>query len=411
VEDDYANRDESGTLRDGRDDRAGIIGPVLGAMAVFLRHWKVVAGTTVASLVAAAVVTLLLPEQYTSRTVLVQSQAGSESRLQAIASQMSGDLPALTVAGANPNVRLIGSIISSRALADSIARQVDRPAKRIQIVQNQRDGSVAIEITDTDPERAARVANLYPVAINAIVAGLGAQSTATRHEFLNRQLLAAREVLQAAEDRLTEFRVRSNAPDLHQQAGQAIGAAAELQRQISAKEVEISQLRRVATAENPQLRAAAAELEALRSQLQRVTTGRGGTVFPSLQQSPELQIDAARLMREFTEAQQVYTALQMAVAESQISASSTLPVLSVLDLATPPAAPSGPNSRLILMLAAIVGFVLGTALAFSREYMGRLRGTPEGRTLAGAWDGFKADTVGRVSPRHRSSRAPATGSR
>lgn len=376
---------EAATYDTGREESKGIALPILAVLARLIRGWKVVLGATLGCVLAAAAVSTAYPDRYTATTVLVQSDAGAESGLQALASRMSGDIPMLSVGRGNPNARLVGSVLDSRALEDSVKRHVERMPKRIQTTHDPKDGSIEIQITDTDPERAARIANLYPPAINSIVAGLGAQAAITKQNHLRERLAAARAPLQAAEERLTEFRRTSNAPDLQQQAIEAVETAAELQRQIARKEIEVGQLQRVVTPENPQLRAAQAELDALRTQMRRLTSGRGGEVFPSLREAPDLQIRAARLMREFMEAQQVYTALQIAVAESQLSTTNDLPVLSVLDVAVVPKKPSGPSTAVILLFAAVVGAVLGSALALVSGSMARIRATPEWRSLSNAW--------------------------
>lgn len=375
---------------DSETGSAGIAALALTALTLLVREWKLILATMAVCVLAAAVAAALFPRSYTATTVLVQTDQGGETGLQALAARAAGDIPLLSMGRGNPNARLIGTVLSSRALEDSIRKQIGEPVRRVKTVQDPRENSITIEVTDRDPVRAARIANLYPVAINTIVSGIGAQSTATRQEFLQQRLAAARMPLQTAEERLAEFQKQSNAPDVRQQAAEAVEAAADLQRLIAAKEIELNQIRRVATPENPELRAAQSELNALRGQLQRLLSGPGAGVFPSLQQSPDLQADAMRLMREFTEAQQVYTALQIAVAESQISTTNELPVLSVVDVASVPEKPSGAGTVVILLFAAVLGFLIGCALAIGRRVVTRLRTTPEARSLAEAWRGVRA---------------------
>jgi tyrosine-protein kinase Etk/Wzc len=372
----------------GAVESAGVAALSLASLTLLLREWKLVLGTALVCMLAAAAAATLLPRSYTAVTVMVETDQGGETGLQALAARAAGDIPMLSIGRGNPNARLVGAVLSSRALRDSVESRIERPPRRVKTVHDPRQGSIRIEVPHRDPVRAARIANAYPVAINAIVAGIGTQSVSTKQELLQQRLAAARVPLQAAEERLADFRRRSNAPELRQQAIEAVSAAAELQRMIASKEVELSQIRRVATPENPQLRAAVDELAALRAQLRQLVSGTGGEVFPSLRESPDLQTDATRLMREFTEAQQVYTALQIAIAESQIS-TTDLPVLSVLDVATVPEKPSGPGTAVILALAAILGAMLGAAIAVGRQVTTRLRATPEGRSLADTWRGMR----------------------
>jgi tyrosine-protein kinase Etk/Wzc len=374
-------------------ESAGVAALALSLVGLLLRDWKLVIGTALVCVLAAAAAATLLPRSYTAVTVMVETDQGGETGLQALAARAAGDIPMLSIGRGNPNARLVGAVLASRALRDSVESRIERPPRRVKSVHDPRQGSIRIEVSDRDPVRAARIANVYPVAINAIVAGIGTQSTRTKQEFLQQRLATARGPLQAAEERLADFRRRTNAPEWRQQAFEAVSAAAELQRLIAAKEVELSQIRRVATPENPQLRAAVDELAALRGQLRQLVSGTGGEVFPSLRETPDLQTDAARLMREFTEAQQVYTALQIATAEGQIS-TADLPVLSVLDVATTPEKPSGPSTAVILVFAAILGLMLGGTIVVGRQVAMRLRATPEGRSLADTWHGVRRRATG-----------------
>ena len=73
-----------------------------------------------------------------------------------------------------------------------------------------------------------------------------------------------------------EVDVRVTGPILPQARHRASPPPADLQRRIAEKEIEVAMLRRNATPQNPQLRAAEAELAAWRAQLNRLSARRGG---------------------------------------------------------------------------------------------------------------------------------------
>ncbi|MDQ3606040.1 MAG: hypothetical protein M3418_07640 [Gemmatimonadota bacterium] len=364
-----------------------------------LRDWKLILATAIAAILVAAVASALRPEVFTARIVLFLSPSKSDSGLQAFSSQLPAGLPGIST-GVNPTARLIGVVLNSRTLSDTIAARAGSARGR-QILNNM-DGSIVIDITDTDPRQAARVANAFPDAINHMIARIELQSMLLKQEFLNQQLAEARGRTEEAERKLVQFQQNRNAGDVEEQASRTVDAVVQLQRTISETELEVSQLRRTATADNPQFRAAVAELDARREQLRRLMAeGSANRVFVPLSESPELRAGAARLLREFREAEQIYISLAAALAEARITGNNNLPVVNVLDPALVPTQPSSTPSVVIIGMAAVAGLLVGLALALFRSYAHFARLQPENADIFVAWDQFKAERFGRA--RRRSS--------
>jgi tyrosine-protein kinase Etk/Wzc len=383
--------------------------------AIILKRWRTVLGTVAGTVLASLVIALLLPKTYTAHTVLLSPPSQAAGGAQLIAAQLSGlSLPGLA-GGASSDQRLIEVIAKSRSLADSMVSRVESErtheeeireilAKTTEIKSNP-DGSVVIEVRGEDRRLVAQVANEFPALLNTMAAQIGAQAALRRVEFLENQLDYARDKLVQSEQRLVEFQERQNAPEIQDQARRTIEAAAQLQQQIIEKEIQVSQLRRTATPDNPALRSAMAELNAHRVQLNRLTAGRrdDDRLFLSLGESPELKVAAARLMREFTKNEQVYVSLTAALADAQIEANNNLPVVSVLDPAIVPGSPSAPKVKLILALAALLGLVLGLIAAFAGESVRSAREKPENEPFFAAWNQLKMDVTGYM-PRRRNGR-------
>src|SRR5690606_22868971 len=159
---------------------------------------------------------------------------------------------------------------------------------------------VIVEVDARDPERAAEIAASYPVLINKLVAHVGRQMRERREASLEEQLREARARLEAVEARAVEFQREVSGPGLEEQVTASVTAAIELQRLVSEQEIAVQRLRRTATAQNPNLRAAEAELAARRQQLQAfMSEGGGQLLLPSFEESPELQVAGARLLRDY----------------------------------------------------------------------------------------------------------------
>jgi uncharacterized protein involved in exopolysaccharide biosynthesis len=386
---------------------------LLDYAAVLLHRWRTVAVCTVLAVVAGLAIAKLSPPVYRTGTVLVPSpeQGGS--------SGMMAELPAFMTArmGSGTDRKLVAGILHSRSLRDSVIETVARSlpdvprpvVERVVAVDTRRkvsgtDGSIAIEVDAPDPRVAQAVANAYPGLINRMVTRLTVDVAAGKREVLERQLAEAGTRLARSEARLLAFQRSSGTADVQEQARAGLETAAALQQQILAKEVQVAELRRSLAPGHPRLRAAEGELSTMRGQLGRLTGGGATGVFPGARQVPELQAQAADVLREYKTAEQVYIALGAELANAHVNVSQDVAVVTVLDTALLPRAPVGSLPR-VLVVAVLLGLVLGTMLAFVREYMARVRRDPDNEPFRVALDQFKTDVTGVF--RSRGSRTPA----
>lgn len=372
---------------------------LLDLLAVVLRRWRLVVAIAAAVVLAAVALTLLAPKRYTASVLMLppqEQQSGGQAAM--LASQFSG-VPGLGSLGGS-NQEVIGVIARSRALHDSLVRRVagraDAQAVRLMLarhvdVEEKPDGSVTVQVSGRDPALAARVANEFPPLINQISAQIGAEAALQKEAFLEGQLRRAQARLERSEEALVAYQRGRNAPDIQEQARQTVDAAAEMQTQIAAQERRVSQLSRSSTPDNPALRAAQAELSTMRSQLGRLTAGGGGQLFVPFRESADLKAQITRLTREYAKDEKVYLSLTAALAETQIDVNNDLPVVSVLDRAETPVAPSGAGLKLIVALAGVLGVVLGLIAAFVVERLARARREPDGGAFFDAWEQFKGD--------------------
>jgi tyrosine-protein kinase Etk/Wzc len=383
---------------------------LLTVAAVLVRRWKTIA-LVAGGVVALAVVGLvLLPERYTARTVMVPSPTRStDLRTQALSGMTSNPLAAglIGLERRDPNQRLVGVILKSRSLEDSLLSRLlpaegvtPRDSARLRKVLRKRtrietssDGSVAVEVTDPDPVRAAQIAGAFPGVVNLLATHVTIDAARRKQQFLEAQTEEARERLILSEQKLLAFQQASDAPEVQEQARRTVQAAAELQMKLNEMEVHVSRLRRTLAPDNPELRAATAELGVRREHLRRLTSESRGEnpVFVPLRSSPELKVAATRLMRDFTRDEQVYISLTAALADVQIDTHDNMPVVSVLDTAVLPDQPSGASPVLILLLAGILGSVLGIGAALVREYAGRARSNPANTEFFVALDRLRED--------------------
>jgi tyrosine-protein kinase Etk/Wzc len=86
-----------------------------------------------------------------------------------------------------------------------------------------------------------------------------------------------------------------------------------------------------------------------------------------LQRVPAREIDFARLQRQVSGLEEIYTALATTLKEQQVLAAVEDASIRVVDPAVPPSRPVRPNLPLTMALALLVGSVIGVGAAFVRE--------------------------------------------
>jgi uncharacterized protein involved in exopolysaccharide biosynthesis len=374
-------------------------------VAVALDRWRFIAIVALTAVIAALVVGLLMPQSYVARTLLAPAPTQAAPRAQFLNAQMPLMLAA-GLSGTDPNTKIIGTLLESRSLTDSIHNRFGNV--RITATQKATDGSISVVIHARTPESAALAANAYPEFLNGILTRMAAEARRHKQAMLREQVGMARQELERSQDSLVAFERAQHAPDLEQQAKRTVDAAAELQQQIAEKEVALRVLRRTATPANPQLISAEAELASLRTQLEKFTRGGNGPVLLGLESSPELKARSVRLLGEYTKDQQVYLSLLAALTQAQIDDADQLPVVTVVDSAVLPVAPSGASLPIVGALAAVLGVLAGAVLAIAGDALDGAREDGRYARVFAAWRRFRGDLrmLGRSRRRSAASAHP-----
>lgn len=357
----------------------------LDAVAAVLRRWKTVLVVAVLTMLAAAVTSMLTPPKYVASTTMVPFTGAQARGGLGLAQLPAGVATLVGVGSGSSSERLMGVMLKSRTLADSlVGRLAPRYVTEAELreiledgtrVQRNPDGSVMVQVRARDPRLAARIANTYPVLVNELMARVSSEGAQRKQGFLEGQLSTVRERLLTSEQRLLAFQRSSGTSNVDEQARRTLDAAADLNAQVLEQERAVAQLRRTLAPGHPELRAAEAELGTRRAQLRRVTAGNTGSpMFVPLREGGELKAATSRLTREFAQEEAVYEALTAALAEAQLDANNNLPVLSVLDPAQVPG-PMGSLPRTVA-LAGVLGALLGVALALVADGVARARANP-----------------------------------
>jgi uncharacterized protein involved in exopolysaccharide biosynthesis len=357
---------------------------------ILLKQKKFIATTTFAVAISSALISLLLPDVYTATAKVLPPQQ-SHSTASVLANQLSGlaGLVGGSVGIKNPADIYVG-MLKSRTIADALIgkyrlREIydtdTMVATRMEFAANSRittgkDGLIAIEFDDTDPERSAAIANGYVEELDKLAQSLAVTEAAQRRLFFERQLQLAKQELTQAEAALKATQEKTGLIKLDDQGRAAIEAIAALRAQISAKEVELQAMRTFTTGSNPDYVRAREQLIGLKGELAKLErdqlAGGGGGVLP-FSKIPEAGLEYVRRYRDVKYQESIFEFLAKQLEAARIDEAKEAAVIQVVDEAIPPDRKSRPKRTLIVLVSTALALLLACFYTIAVENHRRRR--------------------------------------
>lgn len=335
---------------------------ILDLAYLLVSNWKKLIFAPVLIGVLTWAVTLLMAPIFTAKTVILTPQQQNNSAVSAL--QSLGALTGLAGAGASVKspadqyVALMRSdtmsdrIISAFKLADAWGVPIRQDARdllqaKVRIAIGKKDGLITIEVDDTDPKRAASVANRYVEELRKLTNELGLTESQQRRQFFERQLQLTNEKLVTAQRQLQSSGINEGA--LRAEPKAAADSYADLKAQVTAAEIRIQSMRRFLTEDAQELKQALASLAALRVQLSKAEA-----VDDSASTG-----DYIAKYRDFKYQENLFELFAKQFEMAKLDESRDAAFIQVVDVATPPERKSKPVRLTIAAIAACgSGFVL-----------------------------------------------------
>jgi uncharacterized protein involved in exopolysaccharide biosynthesis len=286
-------------------------------------------------------------------------------------------------------------MLKSRIMADDVIRQFQLmayyDAETMQDARKALEADTTITVTKEkvvkvtveakDPRLAADIANFYVTNLDRLNRTLTVSKASHNRQFIERRLAETQANLVKAEEALKDFQMHNKTVAVEAQSKALIEAAATIQGQITAQEVQLQVMSTYLSPDNPELARVRSSLEELRRQLYLLESGKGGKgmlpgdrLHPAMVTVPALALEYGRLMRELKVQETLYTLLVSQLEQAKLAEARDTPTVQVLDPAVPAEKKSKPRIRLNMMLAGAVALMIGLFLAFFLEYVARLRG-------------------------------------
>ena len=360
------------------------------------RKWLVGQATGVSVLIG-IVFCLLLPVRYTAMTKIMppqQNQSTTSMLMSQLANGAAGGLSALAARQMgikNQNDVYLG-LLSSRPVADAIIQRFDlrklyrsrdltgarkRLAGYTSIV-SEKNGFIALAVTDTSKRRAAEMANAYIDQLRTLMNTLAVTEASQRRLFYEDQLKYAKEALVKAEVSLEQVQQRKGLVALDAQAKAMIEGLAALQAQVVTKQVELDTIRSYSTDHNPEAQLAERQLAALQEQAGRLgqQTSSSGLASLGLKDVPAAGLEYLRAEHEVKYRQVMFDLLLRQYDSAKLDEAQEAAIIQVLEPAIEPDRASSPRRAQILVGSSVMGFCAGCLLALGLWWKEVIAGDP-----------------------------------
>lgn len=351
------------------------------------RKWMII-GVTFVFAVVSTIYAFTLPFIYRAECRILPPQKTSGG-MAGLAASLGGLADFVGLPAASTSGRLMLGIIKGDSVVDAIIEKFNlmeemsqdirvrvRAAVLGQLEATEEAGSgiVSIACMDKDPQRAADMANAFVEELQKKLREISLNETLEKKAFFESQLMQAQQELQDAEEAMIAYQQSSGVIALEAQTQSLIASISNLRNQIAAKNVEVSSLSSYTRKDNPRLRLAQSQLDAMNKELRRLEEEQrrsdsrrsvlSGDMLSSLWQLPELGLEYQRYVRALRFATAKYELMFRQYENTKLSEAGEFSALSIVDRATPPDWRYGPRRTRMVIIATIAGGALSVFLAF-----------------------------------------------
>jgi tyrosine-protein kinase Etk/Wzc len=232
--------------------------------------------------------------------------------------------------------------------------------RQLRITEDGRlSGVLVISLDGRSPVRTAAI--LDAVADNYVRQNVERRSAEAAQQlaFIESQLPLVKTNVSEAEASLNKFLKTHGSVNLSNEAQAVLDRAASIERDLSALEMQGSELRQRFTVNHPIVASLNEKMQVLRAERSSINA--------RLQQMPEREADTARLQRDLKVATDLYTLLFNKAQELRVVKSGAVGNVRIIDRAFVANRPAWPKPATVLALTMLLGLLGGAGLAFVRK--------------------------------------------
>lgn len=364
---------------------------------IYKRKWPIMVFCSV-MVGAALVVSLLLPKIYESTaTLLPQLESNTGLGLGALLTSGAAGSAAQSLGISLPGAPatptdIFTAMLKSRIMADEVIRKFNlmehyekkmmqdtrlalENATRIVV---SKEKVIKVTVEDKDPQLAADIANFYVSNLDHLNQTMSVSKARENRKFIEQRVAETQSELVKVENALKDFQTQNRTVAIEAQSKAMIEAAATIQAQIMAQDVQLQVMGTYLSPNNPEVARIQSNLSELRKQLQIMESGKGGKdrmpgdrLRPAITSVPALALEYGRLTRDLKVQETLYALLISQYEQAKLTEARDTPTVQVLDPAVPAERKSRPKKLLNMIIAGILSLLIGIFWAFIREALDR----------------------------------------
>lgn len=353
---------------------------LLDVAIVLARHIKLIVVLPIVLAVVAYIIARQAPDVYTSDTTFMPpKQASSASSLVSSLGLPDG-FPGMPggggVSGAND---LYIAVLKSRTMRDEMVdrfklfrvyKTKSKEAARnalsgLTSVLTTKEGLIIVKVTDTNPQRAALLANGYVDVLLKKNNELALSEASQRRLAAENEFLKAKNRLSFSESTVKKFQENTGYITVEPEI-------AALRTMMKNTELQLAEMSVYTTANNPDYIKTRQKLLNLQAEIGKAQGGPG-----YVSKAPERILDFTRKTRDLKYAESLYQLAFQQLTAARADESNTNFAIQVIDCAGVPEQRSGPNRKNIVMISAAAGLLAAVIIAFLVEAFERTKNNKE----------------------------------
>ncbi len=352
-----------------------------------------------------AVISLIIPKSYTSRTTIMPPTDDSGGFG---LSSLLGNLPVgglgMGLSGLSEGTYTFIAILNSRTVMESVAikfklqdryktENMEETIKTLHenvLVEINDEGTITLEVSaktqffsfgeeDIETKELARnMANFFIDQLDKINIKLKLEKARNTRTFIEKRYNQNLDDIRKAEEEFKDYQEKHGAVALPEQTAAMITAAAELKAQTILKEVQVGVLQKFLSNTHPNYIKAQAELNELNDKLNELKNNKkeinegSESLFLPFDDVPEIGLQYVRLFREVKLQETLLEFLLPQYEQAKIQEMRDTPTVQVLDPAVTPEKKSKPKRMLLVFAAGFISLIfvfMAIYVTVNLEYM------------------------------------------
>lgn len=324
---------------------------------IFASHLKLVVIFYIMSFGAVYFVYMLSPKYYRAGAAILQPPE-RDLRIEVGTSGLTDKF----VPQLRTNTDLFFSILTSRTMKDGIinrfnlikeynVKNIDRAReffdKRAEVYLDKQK-VIRISVIDTDPVRAADMANYFIEKLDSSIKELAITTAKQDRMFIEKRLEETENEISRIEKQLADIKNHNNLV-ADKELAQVAQTAGGLMEKLFEKKLELQSKSEV-------LRAESFEIQMLGKDIANIEEALSGLLAA--------ESDLMKILRELKAQEEVYSLLTSNLEEAKINEARDTPVLQVLDSAVVPRAIHSPDIKMLLIIQAAIFGGIGLLIFF-----------------------------------------------